>query len=82
MLNKKDFHKITEHINKLNFKFLKKKFFNKTKIKKIIHFMKMDKKNKSSKINLILIKKIGNPSINNNYSANKISSFIKRELIN
>ena len=82
ILYKRDFDKISEHINKLNFKFIKKKFFNISNIKKIIHFMKMDKKNRSSKINLILIKKIGNPLINMNYNSNKISMFLKRELIN
>ena len=82
ILNKKEFDKITEHIKQLNFKFIKKKFFNVKNIEKIINFMKMDKKNKSSKINLILIKKIGNPKINMNYSADKIRSFLKKELVN
>ena len=40
----------------------------------------MDKKNKSSKINLILIKKIGNPIINLNFDLNKIKYFLKKEL--
>ena len=37
-----------------------KKFFKKDEINKIIYFMKKDKKNVSSKISLILLKKIGN----------------------
>ena len=36
-----------------------KKFFKKKELNKIINFMKKDKKNINSKINLILLKKIG-----------------------
>ena len=36
-----------------------KKFFKKNELNKIINFMKKDKKNVSSKISLILLKKIG-----------------------
>ena len=36
-----------------------KKFFQKNEINKIIYFMKKDKKNVSSKISLILLKRIG-----------------------
>ena len=43
--------------------------------------MKMDKKNKTSKINLILIKEIGKPIINNNFRIKKIETFLKKELI-
>ena len=39
-----------------------KKFFKKNEINKIVNFMKKDKKNVSSKINLILLKKIGKTS--------------------
>ena len=35
------------------------KFFQKKEVNKIINFMKKDKKNVSSKISLILLKKIG-----------------------
>jgi len=36
-----------------------KEIFKRKEIKKIINLMKKDKKNKNSKINLILLKKIG-----------------------
>ena len=36
-----------------------KKIFKKGEIKRIIHFMKKDKKNTDNKINLILLKKLG-----------------------
>ena len=41
-----------------------------------------DKKNKTKKINLILLKKIGSTIINNHYETKKIKKFLRRELIN
>ena len=73
--------KIIYHINDLNFDLNIKNFFRKKNIKSIINFMKMDKKNKTSKINLILIKEIGKPIINNNFRIKKIETFLKKELI-
>ena len=43
--------------------------------------MKSDKKNNSSKINLILIKKIGKVILNLKYSQSKIKKFLIDELI-
>ena len=40
-----------------------------------------DKKNNSDKINLILLKKIGNTIINKKFQKNYLKSFIKKELI-
>jgi 3-dehydroquinate synthase/shikimate kinase/3-dehydroquinate synthase len=45
--------KLTKNINRI---------FKKNEIKKIIYFMKKDKKNYDEKINLILLKKIGMPT--------------------
>ena len=44
--------------------------------------MKADKKNNSSKINLILIKKIGKVLLNLKFDQSKIKKFLSRELIN
>ena len=44
--------------------------------------MLKDKKNKSDKINLILLKRIGHPIINNVYSKNILKTFLKKELTN
>ena len=44
--------------------------------------MLKDKKNNTNKINLILLKKIGHPIINRNYSSEKLKLFLKNELIN
>ena len=41
-----------------------------------------DKKNNSEKINLVLLKKIGSPIINKEYSKNTLNLFLKSELIN
>ena len=44
--------------------------------------MKLDKKNNSQKINLILLKKIGKVEINLNFKIDKIYSFLNQILVN
>ena len=44
--------------------------------------MTKDKKNNSEKINLVLLKKIGKPIFNKQYSRKKLSLFLKNYLIN
>ena len=44
--------------------------------------MAKDKKNSSSNINLVLLRKIGNPIINIEYKKNNLSEFLKSELRN
>ena len=44
--------------------------------------MKLDKKNNSQKINLILLKKIGKVKINLNFKIDKIYSFLNQILVN
>ena len=44
--------------------------------------MTKDKKNKSDRINLILLKKIGHPIITKSYKKRVIENFIKKELSN
>ena len=60
----------------------KNKYFSNKDITKILHYMTRDKKNKSKMINLILLKKIGVASSNNEFSKNKIKLFFKKELFN
>ncbi len=81
-LNKKDFDLIEKHLNKA--KLIKElvTFFSKKDIKKIISFMIKDKKNYSKKINLILLKKIGLPYLNQNFTSNRVELFLKNELSN
>tara|TARA_Y100001970_G_scaffold33245_1_gene41302 strand:- start:686 stop:1792 length:1107 start_codon:yes stop_codon:yes gene_type:complete len=81
LLNKNDFELIKNHL--INFKLIKKlnnSFFQKN-VRNILNFMKKDKKNTSKKINLVLLKKIGKPIFNLDYSENKIKSFIKDKLV-
>ena len=80
-LSKNKYLKILHHINKLNFKSDLKIYFKNKNIKTILKFMKTDKKNKSDKINLILLKDISRPIINLNFSLNSVGKFLKSELI-
>jgi len=60
-----------------------KKEFKKKEINKIIHFMKKDKKNIDNKINLILLKKIGNTTKPNSFSVKdaEIKKFLLSQFI-
>ncbi len=82
LLNKNDHNIITKHI--LNSKLPSKinNFFKIKDLNKIIFFMIKDKKNKSEKINLVLLKKIGSAKINKEYSKKKLSAFLTDELNN
>ena len=76
ILKKKDYEEIIGHLKKLNYCNLNKYF--KTKdISKIIFYMKQDKKNKNSKINLILLKSISKPILDKSFEQNNIRSFLK-----
>ena len=55
----KDLLLIKKHYHDLNLPVHIKKYFKKNDVSKIVSFMKRDKKNFSSKLNLILLKKIG-----------------------
>jgi len=81
ILNIKDFKLIESHLNELSLPMNVNKFFSIDNLNKILSFMKKDKKNKSKKINLVLLKRIGQPSYNLEFDKNKIYSFLKKELI-
>jgi len=76
ILKKNDYGQIIEHLRKLNYDSLNK-YFNFNDISKIIFYMKQDKKNKDSKINLILLKSIEKPIMNKSFRENNIRSFLK-----
>jgi 3-dehydroquinate synthase len=65
------------HSNNLNYDI--KKFFKKSEYKKIANYMSSDKKNNDKKINLILLKKIGQTTKPNRY---KISSTELKKIFN
>ena len=76
ILKKNDYEKIIEHLKELDYSNLNK-YFKSKDISKIIFYMKQDKKNKDSKINLILLKSIAKPTINKSFEENKIRLFLK-----
>ena len=82
IINKKNNSNITGHIKNSNLPNKLSKYFSVKDAKKIVSFMMNDKKNKSSKINLILLKRIGFPIINKSYDKKLLYSFLKKELIN
>jgi 3-dehydroquinate synthase/shikimate kinase/3-dehydroquinate synthase len=82
ILNIKDFHSIENHLEQLNLPRNIRKFFSKRDLKKILFFMKKDKKNNTRKINLVLLKKIGLPIHKLQFNENIINLFLKKELIN
>ena len=82
LLNKKDYYSITNHISSSKLPFELKKYFSLKDTNKILSFMSKDKKNKSDKINLILLKKIGYPIINKIFDKKTLMLFLKRELLN
>ena len=82
LLQRKEYEKIINHILKASLPFSLKKFFKAKDLNKIIFFMLKDKKNNSSKINLVLLKKIGLPIINKEVDKKKIALFLKNQLDN
>ena len=80
ILKKKEYNPIIDHFKKSKLPHNLREFFSSKDINKMISFMTKDKKNKSSMINLILLKKIGLDEINGQYNKNQIKLFLKKEL--
>ena len=78
----KDYELIKSHIKNSGLPTDLNKYFSLKDYDKILSFMLNDKKNKSKKINLILLKKIGSPIIDKEYNANSLKVFLKKELSN
>ena len=78
----KEYNLIRKHIYNSKLPFNLKKYFSLKDLNKILNFMMTDKKNNSNKINLVLLKKIGNPIISKKYKKTSLSKFLKKELIN
>tara|TARA_B110001452_G_scaffold265526_1_gene270343 strand:+ start:1304 stop:2410 length:1107 start_codon:yes stop_codon:yes gene_type:complete len=81
ILKNKELKLIENHLNKLDLPSDLNKFFSNKDLKKIIFFMKKDKKNYAKKLNLVLLKKIGHPIYNLQFNSIKIEQFLKKELI-
>ncbi len=82
LLSTTEFNLIKNHLQQPILSMNLKKFFFIKDLNRIISFMQQDKKNTTKKINLILLKKIGQPILNLNFETKKIHSFLKGELIN
>ena len=80
-MNKNDYNQIINHTKNLKIPLYLKYYFKKNDINKIIKYMKADKKNNSSKINLILIKRIGKIILDYKFSELIIKKFLFKELI-
>ena len=76
ILKKDDYDQIINHLKKINYYNLSK-YFKSKDISNIIFYMKQDKKNKDSKINLILLKNIGKPELKKSFEERDIRSFLK-----
>ena len=76
-LNKNEYELIIKHINIAGLPSSLKKFFSLKDLNKILSFMIKDKKNNSSKISLVLLRKIGFPIFNKEYNKNNIKIFLK-----
>ena len=82
LINHKEFHSAIKHLNNSHFPISIKSYFTTKKINQIISFMMRDKKNDSKNIKLMLIKKIGGPIIEKEFSKVIIKLFLKKSLIN
>ena len=76
-MNKREYYSIIDHIDNSDLPSSVSKFFSPKDINKILSFMVKDKKNRSNNISLVLLKKIGTPIINKEYSKKKIGLFLK-----
>ena len=82
MLSKNEYNSIINHIDNSGLPSSIKKYFSIKDLKKILSFMIKDKKNNTEKINLVLLKKIGKPIFNKQYSKRYLSLFLKNFLTN
>jgi len=82
LMNKIEYQIIKKSLQISNLPWDINKYFSKKDINKILSFMTKDKKNNSNKISLVLLKKIGQPVINQEYNKNQLKIFFKNELIN
>jgi 3-dehydroquinate synthase len=78
----KEFNSAIKHLNNSHFPTSIINYFTSKKINQIVNFMMRDKKNNSTNIKLMLIRKIGGPIIEKEFSTDTIKLFLKKRLIN
>ena len=81
-LKKNEYESIINHINNAGLPSSLNKFFKARDLEEILSFMVRDKKNNSSKISLVLLKKVGSPIFNREYTKKKIKLFLNHYLTN
>ena len=79
-LKKNEYEIIIYHIKNAGLPSSLNKFFSLKDLNKILSFMMKDKKNNSSKISLVLLKKIGSPVFDKEYTKKNIYLFLKNYL--
>ena len=82
ILSKSEYNLIINHIDNSGLPSSIKKYFSTSDLNKILSFMIKDKNNNSEKFNLVLLKKIGKPIFNKQYSKKKINLFLRKFLTN
>ena len=80
LLSQKEFGLISKHISEIDKSLKVRNYFKIKDAKKLLKYMKNDKKNNSDKINLILINKIGKVSYDNFFHQKEISKFIRSQI--
>ena len=81
-IEKEEYDSIIDHILKCNLPYDLSKFLKLKDLNQILTFMLKDKKNDSNKISLVLLKKIGKPLINMEFTKKNLALFLREELIN
>ena len=82
LLKESHYNSIINHILKTKLPSSINRFFKLRDLNKILSFMLKDKKNNSDRINLVLLKKIGKPLINQKFNKKRLNLFLKNELRN
>ncbi len=82
ILKRDQFNLVFNHLDKQDFPHSIKDYFHLRDLNKIVSFMLRDKKNNSKKIKLMLIKKIGGPIVEKEFSHSTIKEFLQSGLSN
>ena len=80
LISAKIYKNILAHMSNADLNYSLSDYFTLNDIRKIISYMSNDKKNNSSRINLILLKRIGSPIISKSFNKKYFISFLKKEL--
>ena len=82
LIIRREFDSAFKHLNNSLFPISIKNYFTIKEVNRIVSFMMMDKKNNSKNIKLMLIKKIGGPIIEKEFTSGNIKLFLRKVLIN